>query len=175
MPLTALNFDAAVGWTQTGVNANFSPPTETNAQAFAAEASLPSSGSVSFWNQANAQALTLNPGGTGTVDCYVFTNLAGGAVTATAAMGIAVFPVGGDVTVAPGASNPLYWFFNGASTATTAGITAPNNGFLAYCKPGSDTGTTAINATTRNLLFTNGSGSNTTTVTICLIEAGNNA
>ena len=173
MPLNNLNFDASLQWeTQTSIT-GFNPRIQDGSEVFSAESTLPS-GSVSFWNQLNAVQLTLNPNTSSTLDCYSFTNLSAGAVTATAALGLLILPTGGDVTVTPGASNPLNWFFHGASTGTTAGVVVPRSGFLGISLPGSDTGSMSVNATTRNLLFINGHGSNTATVTVCVAEAGNN-
>ncbi len=170
MPLTSLNFDVSLGWTTATAVTGFDNRTESDQLTFAAESTLANS-SLAFWNQNNAQQVTINAAGTADIDCYAFTNLSGGSVTSTtAALGLVVMPSGGHVTITPGATNPLYWFFNGTSTATTAGIVAYNGGCLLNCKPGSDTGTTVVDATHRNLRLTNG-GSASITVTVAVILA----
>lgn len=172
MPLTALQFDVQTAWSQTGNSTTaFTPPEQADQENFAAESTF--ANGLSFWNQLNAQSVTLLPNTSQDIDCYAFTNLCNGAVTATAALGVALYPVGGNVTITPGGSNPLNWFFNGSSTATTAGLIAYNNGVFVNSLPGSDTGTVAISPTSRTLRLTNGNGSATVTTAVCVVEAGN--
>src|SRR5690349_18775306 len=113
MPLSQLNLDVTLGWQMFTAITGFQPRTQNDSGSFAAEATI--TDSLARWNQVQAQYYTINPGATQEVDLYAFTNLTSGSVTATAALGIALFVTGGDVTISPGGTNPLNWFFNGGS------------------------------------------------------------
>ncbi len=173
MPLSALGMDASITWTMYYALTGFANRTQgPDGQEFSFDL-----GGIdtSVWNQIYATQVTLNPGtNSGDLDIRAFTNLAGGSVTATKALGLIGVTSGGDVTITPGASNGFNWFFNGSSTATTSGLRMLQGVFI-NCGDSSDTAGSTIDATHKTLRLLNGSGSATATVTLGVIVGGNSA
>lgn len=122
----------------------------------------------SSFNHAYVAQASLAASGTTTIDLYSFTTLAGESVTITKLIALMFQPyasvTGGQLTIEPGASNPLAWIMAGTTPSITLDVgTSPGACFLMA------NGTTVtVSSTSRNIKLSN-PGSQTITVDIAAI------
>ena len=122
---------------------------------------------ITTWNQLLAVTYAMAAAGTQTVNLNSFTNLVNEAVTALHVLWLFININPGEVTLQPGASNPIAWFFTGGGTAAqnalTIGHTSTGGQFL-VSELAAGPGYT-ISSTVKNIdLKNNGSGANSVTV-----------
>ncbi len=108
---------------------------------------------LSTWNQQYVTQLSLAGSGSTTLDLTSLTNLVYESFTFAHVLMILVLPVGNSVTVEPGATNGLTWFFGG----TTPSITIPSGGVFLFSAAAGATGQ-VVDSTHRTLTFVNASG-----------------
>jgi hypothetical protein len=161
MPLTDFEIGASIAWTFTLAQSPFQQRTQGPDQTLTFQGNAVNLG---IWNNVLASTFTLAPSSSMTIDLGAqFTNLNGEVVTPAKALGLYLSPTGGDVTIAPGPTNPFDWFFNNASGNATNGLKAFNNGVLLNFGDGADTTGTTIGSGSRCLVLNNASGSATVT------------
>lgn len=118
---------------------------------------------VSTFNQAFAAQYAITSSGSQTIDLTSLTNLVSESFSFGHALTIIVTTTGGQITLSPGASNPLTWFFGGTSPTIT--ITA--GGMFCYSEPVTGPGT-VVSSSHKTLTLTNNGGT-TSTVTIGIL------
>ncbi len=111
---------------------------------------------VTAFNSVFAAEYSIAAAGTQTVDFFAaFTDLLGNSVSLTKAIALLVLATGSGVIVEPKpATNPLVWFYSGTSPQITIHA---GGGFLFF-----DGATRTIDATHRNILFTETGGATLT-------------
>jgi hypothetical protein len=152
MPLTALSVRSKIGFTLQKTNTGF-PPTTFGPASEGYVYTQPAGA-----NQLYAAEFTIAASGTQTIDLNSFTNLAGESVTGIGAYSLFVMPVGSPITIGPGASDGLNWFW-GSGT-----IPIPDGGELKYSQPAAQT----VSSSACNVKLTN-TGSGSTVVTIVVV------
>ena len=150
MSLAQLTLKTGIIWQLSRVNAGGFQPTLQGIDSVQLTLSL---GDFSGADDAYITELSLAASANQTIDFSSFTDLAGNTVTPTKVYAILVKPTGTGavIQIAPGASNPLTWFFGG----TTPTVSVPAGGAMLLMQ----TGPTTIDGTHKTLKFTNtGSG-----------------
>lgn len=159
MPLTAADIVASLGWAFSLAQSPFQPRKQGPDQTLTY---TPNAVDLTIWDNILASTFTLNPGTSQTIDLGAsFTNLNGEISTPTKVLGLYLAPIGGDVTIAPGPTDGLEWFFNNAAGDSTAGLKAFSNGVALLFGDGADTTGTTIGAANRYLVLINGDGTDT--------------
>ena len=116
------------------------------------------------YNEILLDTFVLNAAANTTIDFRSFANLLNNTVTATGVLGMLIKATatvtGGQLQIEPGASNPLNWFLGGTSPTITLDVGTAGAGLQIW------EGTTqTVNATVRNVLFSN-PGTQAVTVTL---------
>lgn len=158
MALTGFSFAVSTSWALERTQTPFASSSESDSVYFAL-ASL----DTAVWNQVYVAQLSIATVSSTTIDLTSFTNLVNETVAFDHVLSIFVQPNGADITIAPGASNGLVWFFGG----TTPTIAIPNGAVFAYSLPDTSTGQ-VVDATHKTLLFTN-TGLTTTLVDVVIL------
>jgi len=124
MPLTRSSLDVAMSWALSKTNAGSQPTQQADT------AKLSAAPTVTTWDQLFRKRFSFTAGSlTGTLDLQSYNNDVGEACVATKALMLLALPVGCDLTVKPGASNPLTWFL------PATGIVTRDGGILLYYQP----------------------------------------
>jgi hypothetical protein len=97
--------------------------------------------------------MTLAGSGSQTIDLTSLTNTVYETFSLGHALTILVLPTGNSVTLTPGGTNGLAWFFGGTSPS----ITIPAGGCLLFSEPVAGPGH-VVDGTHKTLTFTNASG-----------------
>lgn len=153
MPLISANFVTSTNW-------SFSNTTPTPFAAASESDSLAntlSSLNFTIWNQAYVASLSIAAAGTSTIDLTSLTNLVAETFTFAHVKSLYVLPSGSNVTIGPGASNPLQWFFDD----TTATITIKDGGMFMFSDSGAAVTGTVVSGTHKTLTMTNLTALNT--------------
>lgn len=150
MPINTVTLNVALQWALTRTNSGGFANTTQGADSL----NFTLSGiNTSTFNQLYVTQLSLAASASTTLDLTSLTNLVYESFSFGHVITIMVLPVGNNVTIEPGASNPLQWFFGG----TTQTILVDNNGCFLWSNGASATGT-VVNSTNKTLKFTNSSG-----------------
>jgi len=163
MSLSSRSLTAGINWDLRKTNGTYATAKNKDRHTFSP--TLPAG-----QNQLQSNEYTLTTSATQTIDLYAtFTDLAGNAgLQATKVYGFLITVVGtnGGLTIEPGASNALTWFFGGtAPTVTIPYGLAAAPGCLMFFQPTAQ----VLDATHRNLKFTNTSGSASITFKITFL------
>ncbi len=156
----SLTVAASVGWTQSASNSPFAETKQgPDSLAFSATPSATTYGEVLLHRTTIAAAANE------TVDFRSFTNKLNQSVTATKVVGWLIKATGatGQLKIEPGASDPLSWFLSGTTPALTLSC-----GTDGCCIMVMDGAAATIDATTRNVKFSN-PGAATITLTIAAL------
>lgn len=160
MPLESIAVSGGISWEFLLAQLPFVSRTQGVDQT----ATLEIDPNLAFWTNVLADTFTLNPTTAQTIDLGAsFTNVNGEVATATKCLSMILLPQGGNVTIAPGPTNPFTWFFNNASGNATNGIKAFNNGMTLVSGDGADSAGQAITGVARTLVLNNADGSATVT------------
>lgn len=160
MALTAANLTAAIQLTLSAAQTGFASTTNgPNTVSFNLN-----SLSLTSWTESLLGQYTVANAATQTVNFYQYTDLTSVSVTAGHILCLVVTTSGGPITIKPGASAALTWFFAG----TTPSVTLNAGGLFVWCDAVGATGQVVDN-THKNLDFTNNGGGPTTTLTVCAI------
>jgi len=152
---------ASLGWKQTQTNESGTfGATVQGPDSFTARYSP----NTTTYSEILLDVFTLNASANTTIDFRSFTNLLNNTVTATGVLGMLVKATatvtGGQLQIEPGASNPLSWILSGTSPAITLDV-----GTAGACLMVWEGTTQTVNATVRNVLFSN-PGTQAITVTL---------
>jgi uncharacterized membrane protein YgcG len=147
MPLTSISLVSQLNWRlQNPNNSYYNLAQEGDGTNFTIGAI-----SLADWTQIYAQVFTVLPGSTTTIDVSTFLSLVYELVTLKNVLSLYVLPIGGDIRIGPGATNPLVipvWSGTGAYSFIEAG------GNLVYSPPHTSLGT-SVDTTHRNIKITN--------------------
>src|SRR5579885_880511 len=158
MPLTNVSLVAQVSWALSRTNPPFGNSTEGPDTEFFSLNGI----STTTFNQLAANQYTITSSSTTNIDLTSLTNLLYESFSFGHVLSIMVLPTGDQVTLAPGASNGLVWFFGSSSQS----ITIPAGGCFVFSLPPSASGQ-VVNSTHKILSLTaSGAGSSTVTVVI---------
>lgn len=158
MPLQNISYNNALSWSLSKPITGFSSATQGSDSVSSTLNGI----NVATYNQLFAAQYALPAAGTQTVDLSAFTNLVGestgfGHVTL---LYVLVTGTNANVAVSPGAANGLVWFFGAADQS----VSVPANAAFTFSAGSSGPGA-VVDATHKNLLFTNyGSGAATVKV-----------
>lgn len=160
MPLSSVSYVASCGWSQVnGTNTGFNPASESDSMSFTLGGV-----SIATWNQLFADYVTLAPSASVDLDLTSVSNLVCETFAFAHVLAIMVQPSGADITLGPGASNGLQWFFG--STSDT--IQIDNGGVMMWSNGVSATGD-VVNGTHKILTLTNLSGVNTAIIKLSIL------
>ena len=160
MPIQQVNLNIMSQWIMSRTNTGFAT---TVAGPDSINFTLTGINTTTF-NQLAPLQYTILTTASQTVDLSALVNTVYESFGLLHALTIVVSPVGSSVTIAPGASNGLTWWFGG----TTPTITVPAGGFFCFSEPVAGPGH-VVDATHKTLLFTNNGG---TTLTLSLLVIG---
>jgi hypothetical protein len=147
MPLTNASLTMNLAWAMNRVSAGgYSPLTQGNDSVTYNLGGL----DIAVFNQLYAVQLSLATGISQTIDVTSLTNLVYETFSYGHITTIVVLPTGSKVTIQPGASNPLTWFFGGS----TQSVTVPAGGVFLFSTDAGGDGDVAI-TTNKTLEFTN--------------------
>lgn len=159
MPLATLSLDVNLQWQFARTNTGFG---DTDQGVDSLDFNLGAI-SLSTFNQLAPQQVTIAPGAKFTLDLTALQNLVYEAFGLGHALSLFILPVGAPVKIAPGASNPLVWFFG----ASTQWVTIPDGGLILYSEPVTGPGS-PVSGAAKTLDFTN-VGTGTLTLTLAVL------
>ena len=156
MSVTSSGITGSLGWSLSRSNTGFGGVSQGDSVSAAVNLD------ASIYNSVFAAEYTLAASGTQSIDLKNFVDLAFETHTTTdKVIGIMVSVTGAPITIAPGASNGLVWFWTGTSPI----VTIKAGGFLVF----SDGAATTVDATHKTLTLTNLSASVVATVRIAIL------
>lgn len=156
MSVTSSGITGSLGWSLSRSNTGFGGVSQGDSVSAAVNLD------ASLYNSVFAAEYTLAASGTQAIDLRNFVDLAFETHTTTdKVIGIMVSVTGAPITIAPGASNGLVWFWTGTSPI----VTIKAGGFLVF----SDGAATTVDATHKTLTLTNLSASVVATVRIAIL------
>ena len=156
MSVTSSGITGSFGWSLSRSNTGFGGVSQGDSVSAAVNLD------ASLYNSVFAAEYTLAASGTQSIDLKNFVDLAFETHTTTdKVIGIMVSVTGAPITIAPGASNGLVWFWTGTSPI----VTIKAGGFLVF----SDGAATTVDATHKTLTLTNLSASVVATVRIAIL------
>lgn len=159
MSVASSGITGSFGWSLSRSNTGFGVVSQGDSLASAVNLD------PTVYNSVFAAEYTLgitSPSNTQAIDLMNFVDLAFETHTTTnKVIGIMVSVTGGNITIAPGASNGLVWFWTGTSPI----VTIKAGGFLVF----SDGAATTVDATHKTLTLTNLSASVVATVRIAIL------
>ena len=156
MSVTSSGITGSLGWSLSRSNTGFGGVSQGDSVSAAVNLD------ASLYNSVFAAEYTLAASGTQSIDLKNFVDLAFETHTTTdKVIGIMVSVTGAPITIAPGASNGLVWFWTGTSPI----VTIKAGGFLVF----SDGAATTVDATHKTLTLTNLSASVVATVRIAIL------
>ena len=156
MSVTSSGITGSLGWSLSRSNTGFGGVSQGDSVSAAVNLD------ASLYNSVFAAEYTLAASGTQSIDLKNFVDLAFETHTTTdKVIGIMVSVTGAAITIAPGASNGLVWFWTGTSPI----VTIKAGGFLVV----SDGAATTVDATHKTLTLTNLSASVVATVRIAIL------
>src|SRR5579872_6711276 len=152
MPLTSASLNVSLAWALAVAQTPFANRTQGPDSTFFNLNGL----NVGTFNQIATESYVIPTTTTTTVDCTSFTNLTCETFSFGHVLAIMVQPTGNQVTVGPGASNQLQWFWGG----TTQSIIIPAGGMFVFSAGATATG--AVVSGTHKTIALTASGGNTT-------------
>ena len=156
MSVTSSGITGSFGWSLSRSNTGFGGVSQGDSVSAAVNLD------ASLYNSVFAAEYTLAASGTQSIDLKNFVDLAFETHTTTdKVISIMVSVTGAPITIAPGASNGLVWFWTGTSPI----VTIKAGGFLVF----SDGAATTVDATHKTLTLTNLSASVVATVRIAIL------